>query len=420
MKRLLGTGILLSVLSLASFSQTEYDPSEARINVVQLTDKIYKLQCISGTYTNTIASVGEDGILLVDTGYPQTSEPLADALRRLGDGKVRILINTHEHSDHIGANAAFAQEAMIVSHERVRQAYRGQYFALPGIDRPGAPQVVFRDSLSLYFNGEEIRLQHYPGGHTLGDIVVHFTNSKVAFVGDMVFAGCFPSADIVRGGDLNRCLENTRQIMRDYPTDTLFVNGHGPDYRTDDLKAYLDVGTTTSQLIRSEIEKGQSMDDIVASDLLASWEKWGKGVVSEREWVACVYRQHLKETHQSTPSICQPLTEAIVAGGIEDALELYATLKAHHPEKYSFAEEELNTLGYRLLDRERIAEAIEVFKLNVAAYPESGNVYDSLAEAYMVQGDNALAIEFYKKSLEKDPNNSNAEAMLTRLGQKKN
>ena len=420
MKRLLGTGILLSVFSLVSFSQTEYDPSEAGISVVQLTDKLYKLQCISGTYTNTIASVGEDGILLVDTGYPQTSSPLSDALHKLGDGNIRMVINTHEHSDHIGANAVFAQEAIIVSHERVRQAYRGQYFALPGIDRPGAPQVVFKDSLSLYFNGEEIRLQHYPGGHTLGDIVVHFTDSKVVFVGDMVFAGCFPSADITRGGDLNRCLENTGQIIRDYPTDALFVNGHGPDYRAEQLKAYLDVGTTTSRLIRNAIEKGQSMDDIIASDLLSSWKEWGEGVVSEREWVACVYRQHLKETHQQATSICQPLTEAIVTAGIEDALELYANLKVHHPEKYSFAEDELNTLGYRLIDRGRIGDATEIFKLNVAAYPESGNVYDSLAEAYMIQGDNALAIEYYQKSLEKDPSNSNAEAMLSKLGHKKN
>jgi glyoxylase-like metal-dependent hydrolase (beta-lactamase superfamily II) len=420
MKLLLTTGILLSALSLPSFSQTEYNPSEAGIKVVRLTDKIYKLQCISGTYTNTIASVGEDGVLLVDTGYPQTSEPLRDALQKLGDGRVRIVINTHEHSDHIGGNGVFADDALILSHERVRQAYRGQYFALPGIDRPGAPLVVFKDRLSLYFNGEEIRLQHYPGGHTLGDVVVHFTDSKIVFVGDMVFAGCFPSADIGRGGDLKRCLENTEQIIKDYPTDALFVNGHGPDYRTDELKAYLDVGTTTSQMIQNEIGKGRSVDDIVASDLLSRWREWGKGVVSEREWVACVYQQHLKETHQLATSICQPLTEAIVSRGIEDAVELYTSLKENHPQKYNFAENELNTLGYRLLDRKKTAEAIEIFKLNVAAYPESGNVYDSLAEAYMVQGDNASAIEFYKKSLEKDPSNSNAKGMLNRLEKKKN
>ena len=103
---------------------------------------------------------------------------------------------------------------------------------------------------------------------------------------------------------------------------------------------------------------------------------------------------------------------------MEDALELYAKLKAHHAEQYNFAENELNNLGYQLLDRKKTAEAIEIFKLNVSAYPESGNVYDSLAEAYMVHGDNALAIEFYKKSLEKDPSNSNAEGMLTKLEQK--
>ena len=66
-----------------------------------------------------------------------------------------------------------------------------------------------------------------------------------------------------------------------------------------------------------------------------------------------------------------------------------------------------------------VDEAIEILKLNVSSYPESGNVYDSLAEAYMVHGEKDLATEFYKKSLEKDPTNENAKGMLEKLGYKK-
>jgi tetratricopeptide (TPR) repeat protein len=66
-----------------------------------------------------------------------------------------------------------------------------------------------------------------------------------------------------------------------------------------------------------------------------------------------------------------------------------------------------------------VKEAIEIFKLNVEAYPESGNVYDSLAEAYMNDGNEELAIKFYLESLEKDPSNDNARGMLKRLGYKK-
>jgi glyoxylase-like metal-dependent hydrolase (beta-lactamase superfamily II) len=419
MKRIFFAGIVFSFFSISSFSQTEYNPSEAKLKVIKLTDKIYKLQCISGTFTNTIASVGEDGILLVDTGYPQTSGLLKEELKKLGDGNVRIVINTHEHEDHIAGNAEFADEALIISHRRVRTAYRGEYYALAGVDRPGEPQLVFDDALTIYFNGEQIRLQHYPGGHSLGDIVVYFTESKIAVVGDMVFADCFPGADISIGGDLKHCLENTAHIIRDYPTDTTFVNGHGPDYTTEQLKRYLEVGRTTEKLIRDELEKGKSTEDILKSGLLAKWEKWGQGVVSEQEWVACVYDQRLKENNQHKDSICKPLTEAILNEGVYEAVKLYQTFRDRQPDKYDFGEDELNVLGYQLLDRNMVEEAIEILKLNVSAYPESGNVYDSLAEAYMVHGENDLAIEFYKKSLEKDPTNENAKGMLEKLGYKK-
>lgn len=412
-----GLSILL-ILSVLGISQ-EYNPSEAMLKVIKLTDKIYKLQCISGTYTNLLASVGNDGILLVDTGYPQTGDILKQEIKKLGNGKVKIVVNTHEHSDHVSGNKKFADEAVIISHERVREAYSGEYFALKTIPRPGVPQVVFKDELTIFFNGEEVRLRHYPGGHTLGDVVVYFTKSKIVFVGDMVFADCFPSADISRGGDLKLCLKNVQKIIDDYPKDSTFINGHGPDYSTEDLRKYLEVGITTQKMIEDEIEKGKTVKEILKSDLLDDWKKWGERVVSNEEWITCVYQQNLKDNSKSRTSINKPLTEAITKGDIKKVVKLYKQLRQNEPDKHNFAEDQLNILGYQLLARNMVKEAIEIFKLNVEAYPESGNVYDSLAEAYMNDGNKELAIKFYLKSLEKDPSNDNARGMLERLGYKK-
>jgi glyoxylase-like metal-dependent hydrolase (beta-lactamase superfamily II) len=412
-----GLSILL-ILSVLGISQ-EYNPSEAMLKVIKLTDKIYKLQCISGTYTNLLASVGNDGILLVDTGYPQTGDILKQEIKKLGSGKVKIVVNTHEHNDHVLGNEKFADEAIIISHERVREAYSGKYFALKAIPRPGAPQVVFADELTIFFNGEEVRLRHYPGGHTLGDVVVYFTESKIVFVGDMVFADCFPSADISRGGDLKLCLKNVQKIIDDYPKDSTFINGHGPDYSTEDLRKYLEVGITTQKMIEDEIEKGKTVKEILKSDLLDDWKKWGERVVSNEEWITCVYQQNLKENSKSRTSISKPLTEALIKGDIKKVIMLYKHLRQNEPDKHNFAEDQLNILGYQLLARNMVKEAIEIFKLNVEAYPESGNVYDSLAEAYMNDGNKELAIKFYLKSLEKDPSNDNARGMLERLGYKK-
>jgi hypothetical protein len=78
-------------------------------------------------------------------------------------------------------------------------------------------------------------------------------------------------------------------------------------------------------------------------------------------------------------------------------------------------EPDINMLGYEVLGRDHVELAIAVFEFNVQAYPESSNVYDSLGEAYMIDGRNELAIKFYRKSLELDPTNANAEQMITRM-----
>lgn len=211
--------IVISIILLFSFSSLsmQYNPVEAKLKVFKISDKFYKLQFVSGTYINTLACVGKDGILLVDTGYPQTSDILRQEIEKLGNGNVRILINTHEHNDHISGNDKFAQEAVIISHERVRRAYGGEYFAFELIFRSGIPQIVFEKVMTIFFNDEEINLRHYPGGHTLGDIIVFFKKSKIAFVGDMVFADCFPGADFAIGGDLKICLKMYRKSLRIIP-----------------------------------------------------------------------------------------------------------------------------------------------------------------------------------------------------------
>jgi CubicO group peptidase (beta-lactamase class C family) len=110
------------------------------------------------------------------------------------------------------------------------------------------------------------------------------------------------------------------------------------------------------------------------------------------------------------------LYSAIVAHGIESAAEQYRQMKKDGAD---FSESALNTLGYQLLGIKKIKAAIEVFKLNVEAHPESFNVHDSLGEAYMLNEDDSLAIESYKKSLELNPQNVNARQMMEKISQKR-
>ncbi len=112
-------------------------------------------------------------------------------------------------------------------------------------------------------------------------------------------------------------------------------------------------------------------------------------------------------------SIAEALLPIITEKGIESALRQYRTLK--QSSDYYATESQLNALGYRLLGMKKVKEAIEIFKLNVDAYPQSVNVYDSLGEAYEASGDKELAIKNYQKVIELNPQNTNAAERLKKL-----
>jgi hypothetical protein len=105
----------------------------------------------------------------------------------------------------------------------------------------------------------------------------------------------------------------------------------------------------------------------------------------------------------------------IFESGIDSAISRYHYLKENTTDEYDFSEPQLNILGYQLLRNQMVKEAIEIFKLNTEAFPESGNAFDSLAEGYMADGDTSLSEENYRKSLDLNPDNENAREMLNKL-----
>lgn len=115
-------------------------------------------------------------------------------------------------------------------------------------------------------------------------------------------------------------------------------------------------------------------------------------------------------------SIAKVIYRVLLEEGVTSALSRYHELKSEHGTDYDFTAGELNNLGYFLLnDKQRVADAIAIFKLNVSVHPKYANGYDSLAEAYMTAGSTDLAIEYYEKSLELDPDNTNAVEKLKEL-----
>jgi imidazolonepropionase-like amidohydrolase len=113
--------------------------------------------------------------------------------------------------------------------------------------------------------------------------------------------------------------------------------------------------------------------------------------------------------------IGEVLFKTIEEKGAEAAVAQYRDLKTTQPGAYDFSENELIELGYQLIRMKKFIDAIAIFKLSVETYPQSYNTYDSLAEAYMDNGDKQLAIENYQKSLQLNPGNTNGVRMLKKL-----
>lgn len=115
-------------------------------------------------------------------------------------------------------------------------------------------------------------------------------------------------------------------------------------------------------------------------------------------------------------AVADVVRETIATAGIPAAAARFAELQAEPGDAY-LSEAQMNGLGYRYLQQEKLAEALAVFQWTVAAFPASGNAYDSLGEAFMKQGDRAAAIANYEQSLALDPTNTNAVKMLAELRQ---
>lgn len=124
-----------------------------------------------------------------------------------------------------------------------------------------------------------------------------------------------------------------------------------------------------------------------------------------------------KEYNSPKKSLANSLLTTIMEQGLSSGLAFFN--KEKESSIYSLDEYEMNNLGYQFLQTGKVKEAIEVFKLNVEAFPKSGNVYDSLGEAYLADGNTELAIKNYSKSVEIDPNNTYGKEVLEKLGVKK-
>ena len=247
------------------------------VRAAKAAGNVYFLDCAGGFGGgNVAASVGDDGILLVDDMYAAMGPKLLAALKTLSAKPVRIVLNTHFHGDHIQGNKNFHGTAVIIGQENIaKRLIAANKESAPTLDY--VPAVTFSDRISINFNGEEIQMIHFPNTHTDGDSIVYFTKSKVLHLGDMFFFGMFPAVYTQGGGDIRQLVRSIEKIVADFPADTKVIPGHGDLATMQDLKNYLAMLKETIAIVDAGIKAGKTLDQMQKEKVLAKYETLGSG-----------------------------------------------------------------------------------------------------------------------------------------------
>lgn len=283
----------LSLLFAISIQAQQGDFSQVQIKATKVAGNVYMLEGAGG---NIGVSVGDDGILIVDDQFAPLADKIKAALKGLADKKLRFILNTHWHGDHTGGNVVFGPEAPIIAHDNVRKRMaseqKSEFFksTTPASPKEALPVITFDQTLTVHFNGEEIRAIHFPQGHTDGDSVIFFTSSNVVHLGDDFFAGRFPFVDLESGGSVEGLAKNIGEIIGKIPAGARLIPGHGPISTIDDLKAYHRMLLETTGIVRQKIAAGKSVDEIKSEGLPDEWKSWGTGFIKTDRWLETVYR----------------------------------------------------------------------------------------------------------------------------------
>ncbi len=283
--------LVLCFVSVATQAQTDF--SKIEIKATKVAGNVYMLQGAGG---NIGVSVGDDGILIVDDQYAPLADKIRAALKALSQGKLKYILNTHWHGDHTGGNASFGPEAPIIAHDNVRKRLSSEqridFFkqTVPPSPKEAFPVITFDNSLSVHFNGEEIRAIHYPHGHTDGDSVIFFTNSNVVHLGDDFFTGRFPFVDVDNGGNVVGLAKNIGEIIPKIPAGAKLIPGHGPLSTIDDLKLYHRMLLETTDVVRKKVAAGKSLDQIKTEGFPDEWKSWGTGFIKPDQWAELIFK----------------------------------------------------------------------------------------------------------------------------------
>ena len=286
--------VLACLAASCCFAQDQ-DFSKVQIKVSKVAGSVYMLEGAGG---NIGASVGDDGIVIVDDQYAPLADRIQAALKGITDKPIRFIINTHYHGDHTGGNEFFQKQAPIIAHDNVRkrleeggQAGNGGSLHMEQKAQPqGAlPIITFDHDVTVHLNGEDIRALHVPAGHTDGDSVIYFPKSNVVHMGDDFVTYGFPFIDVVAGGTIDGMISGVESVIAELPADVKIIPGHGGVSNLDDVRAYLKMLKETRAAVQAALGQKMTLEQMKEKKILDPWKKYSGPFVNEDIFLETLY-----------------------------------------------------------------------------------------------------------------------------------
>jgi glyoxylase-like metal-dependent hydrolase (beta-lactamase superfamily II) len=253
---------------------------------------------ITGAGGNIAVQVGDQGILVVDTGLAPLSDKVIAAIRKLSDKPIQYIVNTHMHPDHTGGNEAVRKAGLTyvganVTGNLTDAGVGAQIWAQDNVlKRMSAPtgaqaptpfgawptETYVSGRKQLFFNGEPVEIIHQPAAHTDGDSLVIFRRSDVVVTGDIFVTTSYPFIDLDRGGSIQGEIDALNNIMEiavpglQDEAGTYIVPGHGRICDQPDLLEYRDMVTIIRDRVLAAIKKGMTLDQVKGAGLTKDYD----------------------------------------------------------------------------------------------------------------------------------------------------
>jgi cyclase len=265
---------------------------------------------VNAGHVNVAVQVGDDGVLVVDTGTDALADRILAEIKRLaGDKTIRYIVNTHAHPDHIGGNVtiakagrsiiagnfagqagqAAANAAKIFAHENTLRRMSEAEGNQPAAPSGALPtDTFFVERNDVYFNGEAVQMLHQPNAHTDSDVIVYFRKSDVIAAGDVYVNSSFPVINSQQGGNLNGFVAALNRIIEiTVPKDkqeggTYVIPGHGRLADEADVVEYRDMVTIIRDRFQDAAKKKMTLEQVKAARLVRDYE--GRYGASQGSW----------------------------------------------------------------------------------------------------------------------------------------